>query len=324
MLGFSRNGNNPLPGPGLLIADEMSMTDLPLAYSLFAAIPESIKVVLVGDADQLPSVGPGNVLRDLIASGRIPVTRLDYVYRQAEGSGIAYLAEHIRQGALPKNWRDLEDVEVITVEDRAAIAGIVVEKYKEAAERFGGVGSVLALAPMYEGSDGVKALNEALRATMNPAEEGKQEQAIGGKLWRIDDKVMVVKNNYDLEVFNGDVGLIVGFSIKPPRGIHVQIAGGGRVSFNEEDGDTEHLVLAYACTVHRGQGGEAPAVIMVMSIGHKFFAQRNLIYTGITRAKKRLILVGQEDAIRYAVKKNDIAGRNTRLAELIRGKEGVK
>lgn len=314
---FEFNEQNPLPGPGLLICDEFSMCDILLARDLFRAIPRNMKVVLIGDVDQLPSVGPGAVLRDLIASGVVPTTRLSLVYRQGEGSGISILADAVRQGRLPVDWMHLPDVEVIPVEDRQAIPDLVKEKALEAVRSYGLMG-VLVLAPMRRGIDGVSNLNQVVREALNPDGENVPEIQLGSGKFRVNDKVMVIKNNYTLGVFNGDVGQVTEIQTESPRGVYVDIQGNDEeVFFNDEDDNTGLITLAYASTVHKAQGSEAPQVIMVLTRGHYMMLQRNLFYTGITRAKKKLTIICQPDAVEMAVRNNKIAARNSRLKELL-------
>ncbi len=314
---FEFNEQNPLPGPGLLICDEFSMCDILLARDLFRAIPSNLKVVLIGDVDQLPSVGPGAVLRDLIASSVVPTTRLSLVYRQGEGSGIPILADAVRQGRLPPDWMRLPDVEVIPVDDRQLIPNLVKEKALEAVKSYGLMG-VLVLAPMRRGIDGVSNLNQVVREALNPDGEDVPEIQLSSGKFRVNDKVMVIKNNYTLGVFNGDVGQVTEIQTESPRGVYVDIQGNDdEVFFNDEDDTAGLITLAYASTVHKAQGSEAPQVIMVLTRGHYMMLQRNLFYTGITRAKKKLTIICQPDAVEMAVRNNKIAARNSRLKELL-------
>ena len=314
---FEHDEMNPLPGPGLLLLDEMSMTDLLLARDLFRAIPDNFQTVLIGDVDQLPSVGPGCVLRDLIASGVVPTTRLTYVYRQAEGSGIALLADAVRQGKLPEGWPNLPDVEVIPVEDRDRIPEIVRDKALETVKQYGLMG-VLVMAPMKKGIDGVANLNAVIRETLNPAGEDKPAIRLSNGEYRQGDKTMVVKNDYRLGVFNGDLGIVREVVTGKERGILVDIDGTDEpVFFSDEDESAGLLTLAYASTTHKVQGGEAPVAIVALSRGHWIMLERNLFYTAVSRAKKKLVLVCQEDAVDRAVKNNRAVRRNSRLVKLL-------
>ncbi|CEP67856.1 AAA+ ATPase domain [Moorella glycerini] len=314
---FEHDEINPLPGPGLLLLDEVSMCDILLARDLFRAIPDTLTTVLIGDVDQLPSVGPGSVLRDLIASGAVPTTRLTYVYRQAEGSGIALLADAVRQGKLPENWTRLPDVEVIQVEDRDRIPEIVRDKALEAVRQYGLMG-VLVMAPMKKGVDGVANLNAMVREALNPAGEDKPAIRLSSGEYRLGDKVMVIKNNYHLGVFNGDLGIVREIVTGKERGILVEIDGLEEpVFFSDEDESADLLTLAYASTIHKAQGGEAPVAIVTLTKSHYIMLARNLFYTAITRAKKKLTIICQPDAVEMAVRNNKIATRNSRLRELL-------
>lgn len=319
--GFQRHERDPLT-PGLLIVDEASMMDIELAASLFRAIPDDMRMVLVGDVDQLPSVGPGSVLRDIIDSGVVPVTRLEYVYRQAAGSDIHIWAHLIRAGTVPALTSGT-DITVVEVADSAEAQIAVVRHAVEAERRYGRLGWS-ALAPMRRGDAGVTALNDAVRQAVNP--EG-DELRLGGTLFRLGDRVMVVRNNYALGVYNGDIGQVTNLiPASMPGGplVTVDIAGGGcgRVSFDAETAGI--LTLAYASTIHKAQGGEYPCVIVVLTRQHYIMLQRNLLYTAITRARERLIVIHQPGegrkpgAIERAVNNDQIAERYSRLGERLR------
>ncbi len=273
-VGFTRNAENPLPA-GLLLADEFSMADLLLAHVLFTACADGMQVVLVGDVDQLPSVGPGSVLRDAIVSGVLPVTRLEYVYRQQEGSGISVLAHQVNHGIVPSLVSD-RDVTVIQVSQPEEALPVAVKYAKQAYEQYGLLGFNV-LSPMHKGTSGVKALNEAIRATLNPS--ASRGYAPG-------DKVMVVKNNYQFDVFNGDLGIVR--SVNPEDGSVEVDFGDKYVTFGEDEdlAPLDILQLAFASTVHKSQGGEYPVVIVVLTRQHWIMLARNLLYTAITRAKK--------------------------------------
>ncbi|MCL5942000.1 MAG: AAA family ATPase, partial [Actinobacteria bacterium] len=314
--GFRRDGLNPLE-PGLLVVDEASMIDLELARSLFDAVPAGMQIVLVGDIDQLPSVGPGSVLRDSIASGMIPTVRLDYVYRQAEGSEIALWAHLIRDGLTP-NLVSGEDVKVFEDAEQEDAAARVVRLAGKAHRKHGPTG-YLVLAPMRRGVAGVIALNEAIREAVNPLPAGGRELRLGGTAWRLGDKVMVIRNNYALEAFNGDTGVIA--ELREAQGkaeprLTVRFDDGREVGFGSKD--AEILTLAYATTVHKAQGSEAPAVIVALTRGHWIMLQRNLLYTAVTRAKERLVVVYQPGAVERAVENDRIAERYSRLADRLR------
>ncbi len=306
-IGFMVNEENPLK-PGLLLADEASMMDVSLTKSLLEACAWGMQVVFIGDVDQLPSVGPGSVLRDTIDSGAVPVTRLEYIYRQEEGSGISALAHQVNQGIMPSLASD-EDVTVIEISnpDEAVLA--VVEHARRAHEQHGLMGFGV-LAPMHRGSSGVKALNEAVRAALNPS--ARRWYAPG-------DKVMVVKNNYQHDVFNGDLGVVCAIDVEEGS---VEVDFGDKpVTFGEEDdghAPLEILQLAFASTIHKAQGGEFPVCIVVLTRQHWIMLARNLLYTAITRAKERLVVIHQPGSIERAVENNRIAKRYSRLSERLK------
>lgn len=308
---FEYGANNPLPGPGLIIVDEVSMVDVELAAVLLAAVnvggEEAHQVVLVGDIDQLPSVGPGSILRDLIASSRVPTTRLEFNYRQAGGSRIAELAHRVCQGEMISlaNAGDFEFVDADDGDEAAETIKWLAETYVNAQ----GLSPLdwQVLVPMRRGSCGVKALNEALREIVNPARA--DAPALGG--FRVGDKVMVVRNNYQLEVFNGDIGIVS----QVEKGKLLIDFGDREVIFPFELLD--NLQLAYASTIHKAQGSEFRLVIMGLCGQHYMMLQRNLIYTGMTRAKEKLILVGDSRSVAMAIKNNRIEERLSRLKERV-------
>jgi exodeoxyribonuclease V alpha subunit len=301
--GFEHGWDNPLPWPGLLIVDEFSMCDIELSRDLLAAV-ENLQVVLVGDVDQLPSVGPGSVLRDAILSGIIPTVNLKFNYRQAGGSKIAEYANLIRQGITPQ-LKDAGDFRFIDVEDADGVADIVADLVKDCIGKGMSIMDVQILAPMYKGSAGVKVLNDLVRDIYNPGEN---------KGSRVRDKVMVTKNNYALGVFNGDLGVIADIT---QGNIRVSFPGGADVVFSDENIDL--LQLAYATTIHKAQGSEFLLVIMPLVKQHYMMLQRNLLYTGMTRAQKKFVLIGQPWAIRKAIQNDKTSKRFSLLAERLRG-----
>jgi len=308
---FEYGANNPLPGPGLIIVDEVSMVDVELAATLLAAVNadgnDAHQVVLVGDVDQLPSVGPGSVLRDLIASSRVPTTRLEFNYRQAGGSRITELAHRVCQGEMISlaNAGDFEFVDADGGDEAAETIKWLAETYVNAQ----GLSPLdwQVLVPMRRGSCGVKELNKALREIVNPA--ASDVSSLGG--FRVGDKVMVIKNNYQLEVFNGDIGIVAQVN---KNELSVDF-GDREVIFPFEFLD--HLQLAYASTIHKAQGSEFRLVIMGLCGQHYMMLQRNLIYTGMTRARDKLILVGDSRSIAMAIKNNRIEERLSRLKERV-------
>lgn len=314
--GFFYGHRQPLPGPGLLIVDESSMMDIELAASLLSAV-DDLQVVMVGDVDQLPSVGPGSVLRDIIASDRVPVTRLNFNYRQAGGSVIASFANMICRGDMPA-LRNEGDFEYIAVEDADQAAETILSLVKTiVAEGYNPL-EWQVLAPMRRGSCGVNALNDAVREIVNPEKPGTP--SLGR--YRLGDKVMVIKNDYGLGVFNGDLGIVC--DVASSR-ITVDFGsagnGGGSFGFAVDFAveSLELLTLAYVSTVHKFQGSECPIVIMPLVKQHYMMLQRNLLYTGMTRAKKRLVLVADEWSVKRAVNNNVIEHRYSLLCKRIQG-----
>lgn len=304
----------------LVVVDEASMLDLPLAYRLLKAIPSGCHLLLVGDVDQLPSVGAGNFLRDVIESGAVPVTRLTEIFRQAASSHIIANAHRINQGELPlldnDPTGDFFFFGIETAQDAAAqverlVTGVIPQKFGIRAE------DIQVLAPMYRGDAGVKALNTRLQDALNLPGKGKKERNLAGTRFREGDRVMQTKNEYDKEVFNGDIGRLV--EIDPEEGtLLVEVDGRGvTYEFNEAD----QLVLAYCSTIHKSQGSEYPCVVMVMLNEHQVMLARNLLYTGITRAQKLCILISTRRAIAAAVNNNRVAQRFSALKERLTPKD---
>ncbi len=299
----------------LVVVDETSMCDTWLAARLVEAVADGSHLVLVGDADQLPSVGSGDVLRDIVRSGVVPAVHLERIHRQAAGSRIVSLARGILTGD-PGELRGVDgDVFVAEESDRTAIVARIVRTVAERApEHFGvGVDDVQVLAPIYRGPNGVDALNTALKQALNPAGGRK---AVGG--FHIGDRVMQTRNDPELDVANGDVGTVVDVS-------HAE--GTVRVAYPR--GEVTHprdrvrdLVPAWAVTVHKAQGGEWPVVVLVLDPAHRVMLWRNLVYTAVTRAARALILVGRADALRAAAARDDASRRHTGLAERLRVADG--
>ena len=311
--GFKRSEENPL-ACDLLVVDESSMVDVPLMQSLLKAVPGSAALLIVGDIDQLPSVGPGQVLADIIGSGAVPVVRLTEVFRQAAQSRIITSAHRINEGRLP----DLSTPEgetdfyfVPAEEPEQAVARILELVRHRIPRRFGldPVRDIQVLCPMNRGGVGARALNIELQAALNPAGAPKVERF--GWTFAPGDKVMQVENDYDKEVWNGDIGRIE--TVDPEEG-EVTIDFDGRpVVFGLSELDT--VVPAYAATIHKAQGSEYPAVVIPVMTQHYAMLQRNLLYTGVTRGRKLVVLVGQRKAVAIAVR--NVAGRRrwTKLAE---------
>lgn len=296
----------------LILVDEVSMMDIYLAGHLLYSIPQGSQLVLIGDVDQLPSVGPGAVLKSLIACGKIPVVRLEKVYRQALGSRIATNAKLIRNGNLGLEYGD--DFQLFESSDLTESANLLEEIYLQEAVHYG-VDNVTLLTPFRQKTDtGVNALNSRLQSKVNPPEEGKPELSYGKRIFRLGDKVMQIKNFEDIN--NGDVGYITGISQDVDTSYVTVDFGDGRI-MEYESGDLEMLDHAYASTVHKSQGSEYQSVIINLQCAHSVMLVRPLLYTAVTRAKKRVILVGERRALCIAIKRVDTEQRDTMLAERI-------
>ncbi len=307
---YQRNEEAPLDGD-VLIVDESSMIDIILMNSLLKAIPTHMRLILVGDIDQLPSVGAGNVLRDIMDSGSVPVVRLTKIFRQAQSSRIIMNAHRINEGKFPdiSNGRNT-DFFFLEDDNPEHAAGQIVDLVKRRLPKAYRVptSSIQVLTPMQRGVVGAANLNRMLQEAVNPTEILLRRS---GLTYRLHDRVMQIKNNYDKEVFNGDIGSIQSIDLEN-RTLSVQFDD-RPVEYNVTELD--ELALAYATTIHKAQGSEYPIVVMPILMTHYVMLQRNMLYTGITRAKKLLVLIGSRKALRYAVHNVTVTGRNTRLAE---------
>ena len=312
--GYQRNEDAPLEGD-VLIVDECSMIDIMLMYALLRAMPDTMTLILVGDIDQLPSVGAGNVLRDIIDSGAYPVVRLTTIFRQAAASRIITNAHRINRGQMPdlSNGRQT-DFFFVEKEDPEQAAAEIVELVKRKLPRYYRIppAAIQVLTPMQRGVVGAANLNQVIQEAVNPGSAGLRR---GGVEYRIQDKVMQIRNNYDKEVFNGDIGVVVSADLEN-RELTVDFDGR---NLCYDVTELDELVLAYATTIHKSQGSEYPIVVMPILMTHYVMLQRNLIYTGVTRAKKGLILVGTKKAVSLAVRNMTVNRRNTLLVERIRG-----
>ncbi len=313
--GFEHDEASTLDGK-LLIADETSMVDIWLANQLFKALPETIQVILVGDEDQLPSVGPGQVLRDLLSSERIPTVSLTDIYRQAEGSSIIELAHDIKKGILPENiTKQQQDRSFIKCSSNQIAQ--VVEKVVLNGKRKGySAKDIQVLAPIYRGPAGIDRLNFLLQEIFNPNPDGsRKEIAFGDVKYRIGDKVLQLINQPESNVFNGDIGEIVSiFYAKEnteKQDMVVISYEGNEVTYTRHD--LNQITHAYCCSVHKSQGSEFPIVIMPVSRGYYRMLRRKLIYTAITRSKQFLILCGEEEALKIGVERADEENRQTTL-----------
>ncbi len=316
---FDRNREHPL-SCDLLIVDEASMLDTVLAHHVLRAVPDHGRLILVGDVDQLPSVGPGRVLADLIRSDAVEVVRLSEIFRQAERSLIVVNAHRVNQGMMPilesvDSDGDFFFFERAAPEDLVETIAQLVSRRIPAKFGFDPVEQIQVLTPMNRGPLGTESLNAVLRELLNP--QGVQVTR-GGQTLRVGDKVMQVRNNYDLEVFNGDIGRIAAIDEEEQL---VTVALDGREVVYDH-GSLDELVLAYACSIHKSQGSEYPCVVIPLHTTHYVMLQRNLLYTALTRAKRLAILVGEERALRIAVGNRRVRARFTRLAERLAGPAG--
>jgi exodeoxyribonuclease V alpha subunit len=311
--GFKRSDDNPLHCD-LLVVDEASMVDVLLMQALLKALPDKAALLIVGDIDQLPSVGPGQVLADVIASGAVPVVRLTEVFRQAAQSRIITSAHRINKGSIPDLTKPEGDSDFYFVpadDPETAVPRIVDLVKNRIPNRFGfdPIRDIQVLCPMNRGGVGARSLNIELQAALNPAGDRKVERF--GWTFAPGDKVMQIENDYDKEVYNGDIGFVD--AVDPAEGELAATFDGRTVT--HEFGELDTLVPAYAATIHKSQGSEYPAVVIPVMTQHYAMLQRNLLYTGITRGKRLVVLVGQKKAVAIAVR--NISGRRrwSKLAE---------
>lgn len=292
--------DNPIPAD-MVIVDETSMLDTLLMNTLLKAIATGTHLLLVGDADQLPSVGAGNILSDIINSQTVPVVRLEQIFRQAEGSAIVTNAHRINQGKMPLTGREITDFFFFPEEDPEKAGELVVELVaKRIPAKFDFTATdIQVLAPMHRGKSGVGYLNERLQASLNPESDTKLQKQYGGRLYRVGDKVLQLRNNYQKEVFNGDAGVITGMDLEEQL-VKVRLEDGREVEY--EFGELDELSLAYAVSIHKSQGSEYPVCVIPVVMGHYMLLERKLIYTAVTRAKKLVVLVGSKKALALAVR----------------------
>lgn len=292
--------DNPIKAD-IVIVDEISMLDTLLMYSLLKAIATGTHLLLVGDADQLPSVGAGNVLADIINSGVVPLVRLDQIFRQGAGSAIITNAHRINQGLLPVVSKDITDFFFFREDDPEVAGDLVVDLVaKRIPKKFGfAPGDIQVLAPMHRGKSGVGYLNEKLQEVLNPLAENKPQKLYGSKVFRLGDKVLQLRNNYDKQVYNGDGGTITAMHLEN-QSVSVKLEDEREVEY--DFGELDELTLAYAISIHKSQGSEYPVCVIPIAMGHFMLLERKLIYTAITRAKKLVVLVGSKKALAMAVR----------------------
>ncbi|MBP8259025.1 MAG: ATP-dependent RecD-like DNA helicase [Verrucomicrobia bacterium] len=320
---FHRNADRPLD-LDLLVVDEMSMVDLPLAHRLLQALPPSSRLLLVGDADQLPSVGPGNVLRDLIASGRIPVARLTEVFRQAAQSRIITAAHEINHGRSPRWPRKGESADCFFIERDTAediVRTIRDLVHHRIPNRFhlDPVRDIQVLTPMNRGALGMRELNLALQADLNPPASNEMPVQRFGWSFQLRDKVIQTENDYDKEVFNGDIGRITDIDADSQE-LRVQFDSRSVVY---DFGELDELSLAYALTIHKAQGSEFPAVVLTLATAHYLLLRRNLLYTAVTRGRQLVVIVGQPRALSIAIRNAHAEARHSGLLHRLQSAESI-
>ncbi len=314
--GFQRNQDNPLDAD-VLILDEVSMIDTILMHHLLKAVPDRATVILVGDVNQLPSVGAGSVLKDIIASAMFPVVELNEIFRQAGESQIIVNAHKINNGLIPELTQDRQElgdfyfIEQDDPEQAVAVITELVQNRIPGRFRLDPVNDIQVLSPMHKGLAGTGNLNRTLQEVLNPSNTGLTR---GDRMFRLNDKVMQVRNNYEKEVFNGDIGRIISID---PDNQEVTIDFNG-VPVPYDYSELDEVTLAYAISVHKSQGSEYPAVIIPLLSQHYVLLQRNLIYTAVTRGKRLVVIVGSKKALAMGIRNDRIRRRYTHLAERLR------
>jgi exodeoxyribonuclease V alpha subunit len=313
---FARDAESPLDVDAVIV-DEASMIDLELGVALLAAVPPAARLVIVGDADQLPSVGPGAVLRDVIESGRVPTVRLARIFRQVEESRIVQGAHAILRGDMPETSSPDDpsaDFFIVTRKDPDEAARTVVELVTQRIPRRFGLDprrDVQVLAPMHRGPAGTLSLNGALQAALNPTGVSVERR---GQTFRAGDRVMQTRNDYERDVFNGDLGHVTRVDRESAR---VGVAFDGR-EVEYDDADLDLVTLAYATSIHKSQGSEYPAIVVPLLTTHFVMLSRNLVYTAVTRARRLCVLVADPRALRLALGETRREERLTRLSERLR------
>jgi exodeoxyribonuclease V alpha subunit len=313
--GFARDADDPLTGVDLLVVDEASMLDVRLAAALLEAVGPRTHVLLVGDVDQLAPVGPGRVLEDLIASGTVPSTKLVEVFRQAARSLIIRAAHAIDRGEAPPTTAGEDDIRDFFLIERDSADRVFAEAISLATRRLpkhynlDPVSDLQVLVPMHKGPAGIDAFNETLRAELNP--DGR---AVKGTPFRLGDRIMQTRNNHERSFYNGEIGVIV--ANDPGRGTITLVGDDGR-RLTLDTNETGTLRLAYACSVHKMQGSQAPAIVIALARGHAPMLTRNLVYTAVTRSQTVCVVVAERGALPTALGRVDASRRNTRLVELV-------
>ena len=317
---FGKDDEEPLDAEAIII-DEASMLDINLTYHLLKAVPGGCRLIFVGDVDQLPSVGAGSVLKDIIRSGKMPVVRLENVFRQAEVSPIVLNAHRINHGQMPEFIAGVNsEFALQEFSDEQIAAEFVARTYAEMTMD-GDWRKVQVLSPMHKGACGVQNLNKILQQYINPPSAKKSEINIAGSVLREGDKIMQIRNNYEKDVFNGDIGRICKIEGKTITVDYPERAEGDFVVYSE--GECEELQLAYAMSVHKSQGSEYPYVILLMVSSHYIMLQRNLLYTAVTRAKQKVLVVGSKRAVLTAVENDRTRRRHSLLAERLQENQEV-
>lgn len=312
--GAFKKGPHNLLSCNVLVVDESSMVDVSLMYSVLKAISQEAALILIGDVDQLPSVGPGQVLNDIIGSQSLPVARLTEIFRQASNSKIITNAHNINQGTMPyipqrEESSDFYFVEANTPEECVPkILEIVTQRIPKK-WRYDPFKEIQVLCPMNRGGVGARSLNLELQKVLNPVQELKVERF--GWTYQVNDKVMQIANNYDKDVYNGDIGFVKEINLDMKE-ITIQF---DRENVVYDFDELDEIVLAYATTIHKAQGSEYPAIVIPLLTQHYPMLKRNLLYTGVTRGKKLVVLVGQKKALAMAVKDTNTKKRNTKLCE---------
>jgi exodeoxyribonuclease V alpha subunit len=315
--GFTHDSDDPLDAD-IVIVDETSMVDLTLFHHLLRALRPETHLMLVGDVNQLPSVGAGNVLHDVIDSGLAHVTRLNQIFRQGHDSHIVVNAHRINQGEVPFMDNSSTDFFFFGADEPNKAAELVVDIVKNrlpAKFNVDPIRDVQVIAPMYRGPAGVDALNALLQNALNSKGTRRAEKQIGDRIFRLGDKVMQTRNDYDKDVFNGDIGRVYGFDFDDGK-LRVMMDDGQLVEYSWKE--TEQLRHAFCISTHRSQGAEYPVVVIPILSQHYMMLQRNLLYTAITRAKKTVVLVGNRKAVAMAVKNNKVAERYSSLCDRLR------